>query len=102
MSTTLAKPTPQPTPTEPGATYETIKAEGAQLIDVVKRVLHEGNARRIVVKKGAQTIVEFPLTVGVVGAVLAPVLAAAGAIAALVTDCDIEVERTDAPAPPPA
>jgi hypothetical protein len=99
VTTALAQPTPQPAPTAPGSTYETIKAEGAQMIDVVKRLVHEGNVRRIVIKQGEQTVVEFPLTVGVVGAVLAPVLAAAGAIAALVTDCDIEVERTDAPAP---
>ena len=102
MTTTLAQPTPQPTPTAPGSTYETIKAEGAQMIDAVKRLVHEGNVRRIVIKQGEQTVVEFPLTVGVVGALVAPVLAAAGAIAALVTDCDIEVERADAPAPPPA
>jgi hypothetical protein len=102
VTTTLAQPTTQPTPTEPGSTYETIKAEGAQMIDVVKRLLHEGNVRRIVIKQGEHTVVEFPLTVGVVGALVAPVLAAAGAIAALVTDCDIEVERPDAPVPPPA
>src|SRR3712207_4764972 len=77
---------------------ETIKAEGGQLLDQVKQLIHEGNVRRIVIKQGADTVVEFPLTVGVVGAVLAPALAAVGAVAALVTDCTIEVERADAPA----
>jgi hypothetical protein len=72
---------------------ETIKVEGGQLIDQVKRLVHEGNVRRIVIKQGERTLVEFPLTVGVVGVVLAPVLAAAGALAALLTDCTIEVER---------
>ena len=49
------------------------------------------------IKQGEDTVVEFPLTIGVVGAVLAPALAAVGAVAALITDCTIEVERADAP-----
>jgi hypothetical protein len=72
---------------------ESIKVEGGQLIDQIKRLVHEGNVRRIVIKQGERTVVEFPLTIGVVGVVLAPVLAAAGALAALLTDCTIEVER---------
>lgn len=98
MTTTIIEP--QAKPAEPPSTFESIKAEGAQVIDVVKRVLHEGNVRRIVVKQGERPIVEFPLTVGVVGALIAPVLAAVGAVAALVTDCTIEVERSDVPAAP--
>jgi hypothetical protein len=74
-------------------TMEQLRLEGGQLLDAIKQLLNEGNVRRIVVKQGEQTIVEFPLTVGVVGAALAPALAAAGAIAALVTDCTIEIER---------
>ena len=77
---------------------ETITAEGGQLLEEVTRLVHEGNVRRIVIKQGADTVVEFPLTVGVAGALIAPWLAAAGAIAALITDCSIEVERGgDAP-----
>ena len=76
---------------------ETIKAEGGQLLDQVKQLIHEGNVRRIMIKQGEDTVVEFPLTIGVVGAVLAPALAAVGAVAALITDCTIEVERADAP-----
>jgi hypothetical protein len=72
---------------------ESIKVEGGQLIDHIKRLVHEGNVRRIVIKQGERTVVEFPLTIGVVGVMLAPVLAAAGALAALLTDCTIEVER---------
>jgi hypothetical protein len=72
---------------------EQLRLEGGQLLDTIKQLLNEGNVRRIVVKQGEQTIVEFPLTVGVVGAALAPALAAAGAIAALITDCTIEIER---------
>lgn len=72
---------------------ESFKVSGAQLIDKVKKLVHEGNVRRVIIKQDERTIVEFPLTVGVVGAMLAPVLAAVGAVAALVTECTIEVER---------
>jgi hypothetical protein len=74
---------------------ETIKVEGAQLVDQIKRLVHEGNVRRIIIKQDDRTVAEFPLTLGVIGVVLAPVLAAVGAIAALITDCTIEVERFD-------
>ena len=73
---------------------ESFKVTGAQIVDKMKKLVHEGNVRRVVIKQDERTIVEFPLTVGVVGAMLAPVLAAAGAIAALVTECTIEVERS--------
>jgi hypothetical protein len=72
---------------------EAIQVKGGELIDRIKELIHEGNVRRVVIRQGEDIIVEFPLTVGVVGAVLAPMLAAVGAIAALVTDCTIEVER---------
>jgi hypothetical protein len=72
---------------------ESFKVSGAQLIDSVKRLVHEGNVRRVIIKQDERTIVEFPLTVGVVGAMLAPVLAAVGAVAALVAECTVEVER---------
>jgi len=72
--------------------WETIKVESAQLVNKVEELIKQGNVRRIVIKRHDRTIVEFPLTVGVVGAVVAPILAA-GAIAALVTDCTIAVER---------
>ena len=65
------------------------------LSEKLKEVLHEGNVRRLIVKKDDQVLAEFPLTAAVIGAVVAPILAAVGAIAALVTDCKIEVERTD-------
>lgn len=73
--------------------WETIKVKGGQLVDKVKELVEEGNVRRIVIKQDERTIAEFPLTVGVIGAVFAPMLAAVGAIAALVTDCRLEVER---------
>jgi hypothetical protein len=77
---------------------ESFKVAADQLVEAVKRVLHEGNVRRVIIKQDGRTVVEFPLTVGVVGAVLAPVLAAVGGIAAVLTECTMEVERTtDAP-----
>lgn len=73
---------------------EEFKVKGDDLIRKVKEVVAEGNVRRIIIKdKEGKTLVELPLTVGVVGVVLAPVLAALGAIAALVTECTIAVER---------
>jgi Domain of unknown function (DUF4342) len=86
-----------------GQTWESFKVTGDDLLRRVKEILHEGNVRRIVIKQGARTVVEFPVTIGVVGALAAPSLAAVGALAALLTECTIEVERQrDArPAPPP-
>ena len=59
----------------------------------VRKLVHEGNVRRVVIKQDHRTVAEFPLTVGVVGTVFAPVLAAVGALAAVLTECTIEVER---------
>lgn len=73
--------------------WESFKAEGENVLDRVKQVVHEGNVRRVVVKHEGRTVAEFPLTAGVLGAVLAPVLAAIGAVIALMKDCTIEVER---------
>ena len=65
--------------------WESVKLNGAHLLDTFKKLIHEGNVRRVVIKQDDRTIAEFPLTIGVVGAALAPPLAAVGAIAALVT-----------------
>ena len=72
---------------------ESFKVAGHQLVDAVKKIVHEGNVRRVIIKKDTYTVAEFPLTIGVIGTVLAPLLAAVGAIAAVVTECTIEVER---------
>jgi hypothetical protein len=72
---------------------ESFKVAGHQLHDAVKKLLHEGNVRRVIIKHETKTIAEFPLTVGVVGAVLAPMLAAVAAIAAVMGECTVEVER---------
>ena len=73
--------------------WETIKVQGGQLLDQTKKLIEEGNVRRVIIKQGEHTVAEFPLTIGLVGAVLAPMLAAIGAIAALATECTILVER---------
>ena len=72
---------------------DSLNAKGGQFIDTIKNLIHEGNVRKVTVKQEDRTIAEFPLTFGVIGAALAPPLAAIGAITALVTDCTIEVER---------
>ena len=74
---------------------ETFKVEGGQLLDKVKQIIREGNVRRVIIKQGDRVVAEFPLTVGVVGAVFAPMLAAVGAIAALATECSIVIERAE-------
>lgn len=77
---------------------ETFHVRGEKLLEKVKELIKEGNIRRIIIKdKSGKTLVEIPLTIGLVGAVLAPVLAAIGAIAALVTECSITVEREETP-----
>lgn len=72
---------------------ESFKVAGGQLLDLVKKILHEGNVRRVIIKQDTRVVAEFPLTVGVIGTVLAPILAAVGAIAAFMNECTIEVER---------
>lgn len=73
--------------------WETFKASGDNVLNKLKALVHEGNVRRVVVTHQGRTVTEFPLTAGVIGAVLAPVLAAVGALVALLQDCTIEVER---------
>jgi len=74
--------------------YEEFRINGDELLGRVKQLIAEGNVRRLIIKdKEGKTIIEIPLTIGIVGIVLAPVLAAVGAIAALVTECTILVER---------
>jgi hypothetical protein len=82
-----------------GTAWETIRGQGGQLVDELKRLIHEGNVRRVVVRQGERVVAEFPLTVGVVGALAAPALAAIGALVALLADCRLDVER-DVPPPP--
>jgi hypothetical protein len=73
---------------------DSFTVSGDELLKKVKELIKEGNVRQITIKnKNKKTLVILPLTLGIVGAVLAPMLAAVGAIAALVTECTITVER---------
>ncbi|KKR33196.1 MAG: hypothetical protein UT63_C0021G0004 [Candidatus Gottesmanbacteria bacterium GW2011_GWC2_39_8] len=73
---------------------ETFYVDGEKLLAKVKELINEGNVRRIIIKdKKSKVIAEFPLTLGAVGAMISPVLAAIGALAALVTECSVTVER---------
>jgi len=73
---------------------EEFEVDGDKVVETVKRLVHEGNIRRITIKNDeGKSLIEIPLTFGVVGAVLLPTLAAIGALAALVTRCTIVVEK---------
>ncbi len=80
-------------------TLEEMKVKGNQLVDKVKEVIEEGNARRLLIRKDGKTLLEIPLSVGVGGATAAvfllPTLAAVGALAALVSDVEIVIEREE-------
>ena len=74
------------------------RVDGPRLLAKVKELIHEGNIRRIKINNDdGRTLLEIPLTLGVVGAVLVPVFVAVGAIAALAADYTLEVERVDTP-----
>ncbi len=73
---------------------EEIKVSGAQLVDTVKKLVHEANIRRLIIKnEKGESIMEIPVSVASVGAILLPVVAAVGAIAALVSHCTIVVVK---------
>ena len=75
---------------------EEFHVNGEELIAKIKQLVHEGNIRRITIKnKDGKVMLEFPLTFGVVGAVLAPTLAAVGALAALIGEATIVVEKVE-------
>ena len=76
--------------------WETFKPDDDQIVEKLRRLIHEGNVRRVVVEHDGRTVAEFPLTAGVVGILLAPMLAAIGVLVAMTKDCTIQVERDDA------
>jgi hypothetical protein len=74
------------------------KVSGGDLLGTIKKLIHEGNVRRITIKnEEGKTLIEVPLTLGLIGTILMPVWAAIGAIAALVNHCTIAVETGDVP-----
>jgi len=69
---------------------------GEQMVEKVKKLIKEGNARRIIIKnEKGEKLLEIPLTIGAVGAIISPILAAVGAVAALVTKCTVVVEKRE-------
>ena len=91
-----------PEPQRPTRSWQDeLTATGDELVARVRGLVGEGNVRRVIIKHDGHTLLEIPLTLGVVGALLAPQVAALGALAALVTRCTITVEREE-PEPPAA
>jgi len=77
---------------------ETFSVHGENLLKKIKELIEEGNIRKVTITdKSGKELMSFPMTIGVVGAVLAPVLAAVGALAALIGECSITVEREHTP-----
>ena len=83
--------------TEPKTSWETFRADGTAIVEKIKDLIRAGNVRRVVVEHDGRTIAEFPVTVGVVGVVLAPIAAALGTLVALLQHCTIHVERVESP-----
>jgi hypothetical protein len=83
--------------------WESIKVDSNTVVEKLRELIHEGNVRRVVVQHGGRTVAEFPLTAGIVGVLVAPVLAAIGALVAMLKECTIQVERSEStPAPGPS
>ena len=79
---------------------EVFSISGEELVSTIKKLVHQGNIRRISIEnKDGKTLLEIPLTLGVVGALLLPTLAALGALAAIITECKLVVERMDDESP---
>jgi hypothetical protein len=92
-----AQPQDPPPQADPKPATEEFSLTGEQVLEFLKKILHEGNVRRVVLKdESGKTLLEIPVTIGVVGVILLPVWAAIGAAAALVAKMTIVIERTDA------
>lgn len=80
---------------------EEFRVKGEELVEKVKQLIHEGNVRRLIIKdEEGKVYLEIPVTFGVIGALVAPMLAAVGAVAALVANLKIEVVRDEEPKTP--
>jgi hypothetical protein len=93
------------TQTDPNTTkatdiIEELQVVGEQLLGKVKELIHEGNVRRIRIKQDNHVILEIPLAIGFVGVLMAPAMAALGAMGALLAQCSIEVVRWERPSAP--
>lgn len=83
--------------------WQTIETSGERVISTIKELIEAGNVRRIRVRQKDRVVAEFPLTIGVIGTLIAPIAAAIGALTAVLTECSIDVERVqqDPPGPTP-
>lgn len=82
---------------EESGNTEEYRVSGEGVVAKIKELAHEGNIRRVIIKnEDGRTLLEVPLTLGVVGAILVPTWAAIGAVAALVANCTIVIERSEA------
>ena len=75
------------------AIREKIEVTAEKMVEVVKNLIHEGNVRKLIIRQGERTVMEIPLTVAAVGVLVAPLLAAIGALAAVASRYTLEVER---------
>ena len=82
--------------------WEKIEGTTDQILAQIGKLIDEGNIRRVLVKHRGRVVAEFPLTVGVVGTVIAPLAAAIGALTAVLAECSIEVEKISSPTAEPA
>jgi len=80
---------------KPGEAHEQFNVTGEQLAEKVRELIHEGNVRHLILRHDGHIVLEIPVGIGVAGIVLAPILAAVGAVGALVAHCTIEVVRTE-------
>jgi hypothetical protein len=100
-TTTTPPPEPPKSPDTPRKFTEEFKVAGENLLKEIRKLVHEGNVRRIAIRnEEGHTLLEIPLAIGLVGALLAPVWAAVGAMAAMATGFSIIVERPTPPTPP--
>jgi len=76
---------------------EEIQVTADKMVETVRRLIHEGNVRRLVVRQGDRTVMEIPLTIAAVGVLVAPLLAAIGALAAVASDYTLVIEREETP-----
>ena len=84
-------------PTSTNRIREEFSVRGNQVVETIKKVVDAGNVRRVLIKHDGRVVVEFPLTAGVVGTLIAPQIAAIGAVAALLTESTIEIIRSEEP-----
>ncbi|HVC18531.1 MAG TPA: DUF4342 domain-containing protein [Vicinamibacterales bacterium] len=86
--------------TGPETIWESVKVEGGQLLTVLRGLIREGNVRHVIIRQQERILMEFPLSVGLIGVALAPIFAVLGTAAVMFTECTIDVERQVRPAGP--